>query len=51
MVKIAVAIHKSDVGGVALGISILQAASQAVTAIRAALTEAGLAGQAREFLV
>ena len=51
VVKIAAAIHKSDVGGVALGISTPQAASQAVTAIRAALAEAGLAGQAREFLV
>jgi len=51
VVKIAAAIHKSDVGGVALGISTPQAASQAVTAIRAALAEAGLAEQAREFLV
>ena len=51
VVKIAAAIHKSDVGGVALGISTPQAAAQAVTTIRAALTEAGLAGQAREFLV
>ncbi len=51
VVKIAAAIHKSDVGGVALGISTPQAASQAVTAIRAALAEAGLAGQARKFLV
>jgi acetate---CoA ligase (ADP-forming) len=50
-VKIAAAIHKSDVGGVALGISTPQAAAQAVTTIRAALTEEGLAGQAREFLV
>jgi acetate---CoA ligase (ADP-forming) len=51
VVKIAAAIHKSDVGGVALGIATPQAAAQAVTAIRAALAEAGLAGQAREFLV
>jgi acetate---CoA ligase (ADP-forming) len=50
-VKIAAAIHKSDVGGVALGITTPQAAAQAVTAIRASLTEAGLAGQAAEFLV
>ena len=50
-VKIAAAIHKSDVGGVALGISAPQAAAQAVTTIRAALAEADLAGQAAEFLV
>jgi acetate---CoA ligase (ADP-forming) len=50
-VKIAAAIHKSDVGGVALGISTPQAAADAVTAIRARLSEAGLAGQAAEFLV
>jgi acetyl coenzyme A synthetase (ADP forming)-like protein len=50
-VKIAAAIHKSDVGGVALGITTPQAAAQAMTAIRASLTEAGLAGQAGEFLV
>jgi acetate---CoA ligase (ADP-forming) len=50
-VKIAAAIHKSDVGGVALGISTPQAAAQAVTGIRAALAETGLAGQASEFLV
>jgi len=51
VVKIAAAIHKSDVGGVALGITSPQAAADAVTAIRASLAEAGLAGQAREFLV
>jgi len=50
-VKIAAAIHKSDVGGVALGITTPQAAAGAVTAIRARLSEAGLAGQAAEFLV
>ena len=50
-VKIAAAIHKSDVGGVAQSISAPQAAAQAVTAIRAALAEADLAGQAAEFLV
>jgi acetate---CoA ligase (ADP-forming) len=51
VVKIAAAIHKSDVGGVALGITTPQAAADAVTAIRASLAEAGLAGQAAEFLV
>jgi len=50
-VKIAAAIHKSDVGGVALGITTPQAAADAVTAIRARLSEAGLGGQAAEFLV
>ncbi len=51
VVKIAAAIHKSDVGGVALGITTMQAAADAVTAIRARLSEADLAGQAAEFLV
>ena len=51
VVKIAAAIHKSDVGGVAVGIRTPRAAAQAMTAIRAALAEAGLAAQAREFLV
>jgi acetate---CoA ligase (ADP-forming) len=51
VVKIAAAIHKSDVGGVALGISTPQAAAGAVTAIRARLADAGIAGHAAEFLV
>jgi len=51
VVKIAAAIHKSDVGGVALDLTTPQAAADAVTAIRASLTQAGLAGQAAEFLV
>jgi len=50
-VKIATAIHKSDVGGVALGITTPQAAADAVTAIRASLAGAGLARHAAEFLV
>ncbi len=50
-VKIAAAIHKSDVGGVALGIDSPQAAAEAVTAIRATLAEAGIAEHAGEFLV
>jgi len=51
VVKIASAIHKSDVGGVAAGIGSPQAAADAVTAIRAAMSEAGMAGHATEFLV
>ncbi len=50
-VKIAAAIHKSDVGGVALGIDSPQAAAEAVTAIRAVMTEAGIAEHAAEFLI
>ena len=50
-VKVAAAIHKSDVGGVALGIDTPQAAADAVTAIRASLTGAGLAEYAGEFLI
>ena len=50
-VKIAAAIHKSDVGGVALGIDTPQAAADAVTAIRATLADAGIAEHAAEFLV
>jgi acetate---CoA ligase (ADP-forming) len=50
-VKIAAAIHKSDVGGVALGITTPQAAADAVIAIRGRLSEVGLAAQAAAFLV
>jgi acetate---CoA ligase (ADP-forming) len=50
-VKIAAAIHKSDVGGIAVGLTTPQAAADAVTAIRARLSGAGLAGQAAVFLV
>jgi acetyl coenzyme A synthetase (ADP forming)-like protein len=50
-VKIAAAIHKSDVGGVVLGVDSPQGAAKAVTAVRASLAAAGLAGQAAEFLV
>ena len=50
-VKIAAAIHKSDVGGVALGIDTPQAAAGAVTAIRATLADAGIAEHAAEFLI
>ena len=51
VVKIAAAIHKSDVGGVAVGIGSPQAAADAVTAIRATLSAAGIAEHAAEFLV
>ena len=51
VVKIAAAIHKSDVGGVAVGITTPQAAADAVTAIRAALADAGLGHLGGEFLV
>jgi GNAT superfamily N-acetyltransferase len=50
-VKIAAAIHKSDVGGVALDIDSPQAAAEAVTAIRAIVAEAGIAEHAAEFLI
>ena len=50
-VKIAAAIHKSDVGGVAVGIGSPQAAADALTAIRATLSAAGIAEHAAEFLV
>ena len=51
VVKIAAAIHKSDVGGVALDIATPQAAADAVTAIRASLAEAGLGHLGGEFLI
>jgi len=51
VVKIAAAIHKSDVGGVTLGVDSPHAAAEAVTAIRAILTEAGIAEHAAEFLI
>ena len=51
VVKIAAAIHKSDVGGVAGGIDSPRAAAEAVTAIRAVLADADIAGHAAEFLV
>ncbi len=51
VVKIAAAIHKSDVGGVAVGLTTPQAAADAVTAIRAALAEARLGHLGGEFLV
>ena len=50
-VKIAAAIHKSDVGGVVLGIDSPQAAAEAVTAVRAIAAEAGVAEHAAEFLI
>ncbi|MGC9960819.1 MAG: acetate--CoA ligase family protein [Acidimicrobiales bacterium] len=51
VVKIAAAIHKSDVGGIRLGVTTPAAAADAVRAIRADLEWAGLARLAGEFLV
>ena len=50
-VKVAAAIHKSDVGGLRLGVTTPAAAAEAVLAIRADLESAGLSGAATEFLV
>lgn len=50
-VKTAAAIHKSDVGGVVLGVATPQAAADAVTTIRATLAKAGVAGEPGEFLI
>ncbi len=51
VVKVAAAMHKSDVGGVALGIDSPRGAAEALVAIRESLSDAGLAEQANEFLV
>jgi acyl-CoA synthetase (NDP forming) len=51
VVKVAAAIHKSDVGGVRLGVTTPAAAAQAVRAVRADLRSAGLAELAGEILV
>lgn len=51
VVKLAAPIHKSDVGGVALGLDSPQAAGEALEQIRGALTDAGMADQAEEFIV
>jgi len=51
VVKLAVAIHKSDVGGVRLGVSTPAAAADAVRTIRTDLECAGLGAVAAEFLV
>jgi acyl-CoA synthetase (NDP forming) len=50
-VKVAASIHKSDVGGLRLGLTTPTAAGDAVQAIRADLESAGLGGVATEFLV
>ena len=50
-VKVAAAIHKSDVGGLRLGVTTPAAAADAVRAIRADLESAGIAGVATELLV
>jgi acyl-CoA synthetase (NDP forming) len=51
VVKVAAAIHKSEVGGVRLGVTSPAAAAKAVREIRAALDASGLAGIATELLV
>jgi len=51
VIKVAAAIHKSDVGGVRLGVATPTAAAEAVRAIRADLASIGIAGLATEFLV
>ena len=50
-VKLAAAIHKSNVGGLRLGVTTPVAAREAVQAIRADLESAGLGELATEFLV
>jgi acyl-CoA synthetase (NDP forming) len=51
VLKVAAAIHKSDVGGVKLGVTTPAEAAQAVRAIRADLGSAGLAELAGEIVV
>ena len=51
VVKVAAAIHKSDVGGVRVGVVTPAAAADAVRSIAADLGAAGLAGATGEFLV
>ena len=51
VVKIAAAIHKSDLGGVRLGVSSPGEAAEAVRAIRTELASAGMAATSMEFLV
>jgi acyl-CoA synthetase (NDP forming) len=51
VVKIAATVHKSDVGGVRLGITTPAGAAEAVRSIREGLTAAGMAVMATEFLV
>ena len=50
-VKVAASIHKSDLGGLQLGVTTPAAAGDAVQAIRANLEFAGLGGMATEFLI
>ena len=51
VVKVAAAIHKSDVGGLRLGVTTPVGTADAVREIRADLESAGLAAAATEFLV
>ncbi|MGD0984913.1 MAG: acetate--CoA ligase family protein [Acidimicrobiales bacterium] len=50
-VKVAASIHKSDVGGLRLGVTTPSGAADAIRAIRADLGSAGLEAAATEFLV
>ncbi len=51
VVKLAAAIHKSDVGGVRLGVTTPAAAAEAVRSVRAGLRAAGMAELGAELLV
>jgi acyl-CoA synthetase (NDP forming) len=51
VVKVAAAIHKSEVGGVRVGVTTPAAAADAVRAVRADLGSAGMAGLAEEMVV
>ncbi len=51
VVKVAAAIHKSDVGGVRVGLATPAAAAEAVREIRSDLESAGMKGVGDEFLV
>jgi len=50
-VKLAATVHKSDIGGVRLGVATPTGAATAVQEIRADLESAGMAGVATDFLV
>ncbi|MHB8220860.1 MAG: bifunctional acetate--CoA ligase family protein/GNAT family N-acetyltransferase [Acidimicrobiales bacterium] len=51
VVKIAAAVHKSDVGGVEVGLDTPRAAADAVRAIRRTLSRAGMADQGDQLVV
>ncbi len=50
-VKVAAAVHKSEIGGIRLGVTTPEGAAAALRAIRADLESAGIARLASEFLV